>query len=369
MNKAAFCREQLTNNPNIQPKEINEAWQAAGNTDKIDSGSVRDARKQLQQLKSDPVKQQSKADLPPEANGALEAMDEATNGHDRAVDEANVLDILAIIRSDSSKAKLGKPATFDIDMIEFGDAAKQREMSSKIVKEYAEAMKNGSKFPRPVVFMLDRRPVLVAGHHRLGAQRELGNHQIDVIVVVGATYCEAVAFSARSNLHGHSLSPTDKRKAVAMMLLSPVWSKRSSTWIGRICGSTCPTVEKVRKQMEADGVIAIGVRIGIDGSKHLPPAPKEKIKPKKTTKEPKGGMFSGSVDEAMLEFENWGDDQRAEFLDLIGSDTPDTPATPEQTIRDMDDEMAVKWMKAAFEALSVHAKGEHFKQLDETVEK
>ena len=105
-------------------------------------------------------------------------------------------------------------------------------IDKNVVAEYAEAMKDGAKFPPIIVFKEERKPrkgkkipdlYLADGYHRVGAAKELGLDEIEAEVREGG-FNEALSFALHANVsHGLRRTNADKRRALEM-----AWSNRKS---------------------------------------------------------------------------------------------------------------------------------------------
>lgn len=122
-----------------------------------------------------------------------------------------------------------------------------RGTSEDTVNEYAEAMRNGDKFPAVIVFSDDDRTFHLAdGFHRIDA------HQLahcDVLEIECEVHHgnreDALVFGCSAN-SGLRRDPSDQRKAVASLLeVRPEWADRA---IARHCKVSPTLVANVRKE-------------------------------------------------------------------------------------------------------------------------
>ncbi len=121
----------------------------------------------------------------------------------------------------------------------------------KVVEEYAEAMREGAKFPPLTVFYDGTDNWLADGFHRMGAALNIGLDSIECDVHQG-TLADAQWFSFSVNkAHGMRRTNDDKLRAVkAALKHSP---DRGDREIARHVGVTHPTVSKLREELEAEG--------------------------------------------------------------------------------------------------------------------
>ena len=121
-----------------------------------------------------------------------------------------------------------------------------------VVKEYAECMKDGDKFPPVTVFHDGSEYWLANGFHRYFATKSNGELEIECEVKQG-TLDDAVlyAFSADGR-QGLSRSYEDKRSIIIRMLQHPVWGKWSNAEIAKHVGVSKMTVGRVKASLEKD---------------------------------------------------------------------------------------------------------------------
>lgn len=122
-------------------------------------------------------------------------------------------------------------------------------MNKDVVAEYAEAMKEGAKFPPVIVFRTNEKPeatednplvekkegqesfYLADGYHRVDAAREAGRIEIEAEIRDGG-YNEALRFALQANaMHGLRLTNADKRRALDL-----AWKNRDKlfkTFLGQ----------------------------------------------------------------------------------------------------------------------------------------
>jgi ParB-like nuclease domain len=97
--------------------------------------------------------------------------------------------------------------------------------------------------------------VLIDGHHRLEARKQVGDTEIDVIVVKG-NRTDAIKLAATSNIsHGLPRTHADKRKAIKMLLEDGVLASFSNRRIAEMLQVHHETVGTVRHELEDIGTI------------------------------------------------------------------------------------------------------------------
>jgi len=121
-----------------------------------------------------------------------------------------------------------------------------------VVKEYAECMKDGDKFPPVTVFHDGSEYWLANGFHRYFATKSNGELEIECEVKQG-TLDDAVlyAFSADGR-QGLSRSAEDNRNIIIRMIQHPVWGKWSNAEIAKHVGVSKMTVGRVKASLEKD---------------------------------------------------------------------------------------------------------------------
>jgi hypothetical protein len=125
-------------------------------------------------------------------------------------------------------------------------------IDENVVAEYADAMKDGAKFPPVVMFHDGAEYFLADGFHRYFAAKKCGSPGIFCDVREG-TLRDAILFSFSANgTHGLRRTAADKRKAVMAMLEDIEWQDWSDREIARQCCVSHPFVSAIRKEMGAD---------------------------------------------------------------------------------------------------------------------
>jgi transposase len=122
-------------------------------------------------------------------------------------------------------------------------------MQQSVVREYAEAMSRGEKFPPVDVFFDGMDYWLVDGFHRYRACEINGTKTIAAKIREGSRE-DAVLYSLGVNAtHGLRRTNADKQNAVRIMLEHPEWSKWSDREIARRCGVGNEMVSRYRRRM------------------------------------------------------------------------------------------------------------------------
>lgn len=146
-------------------------------------------------------------------------------------------------------------------------------LNADAVSDYADAMKQGAKFPPLVIFEDGETNWLADGFHRLEALKINGKKQTQCEVRKG-TRQDAIKFALSANAcHGLRRTNADKRRAVEIALAE--WPGLSSAEIARLCAVSHPTVESIRR--EEQPVNFTGYRVGKDGKSRSLPAPRNAL--------------------------------------------------------------------------------------------
>ena len=137
------------------------------------------------------------------------------------------------------------------------------------VREYAEAMENGKRFPPITVFfdLENEQYILADGFHRLFAHLRVKPNDPIIIEQILGNVKDAQWFSIGANKsHGLKRSNEDKRNAVELALLHPTGIGMSNRQVAEHVGVTHSLINKVRKEMETDGRLeTTSSRVGADG--------------------------------------------------------------------------------------------------------
>lgn len=129
-------------------------------------------------------------------------------------------------------------------------------LNQNVVTEYAEHMKEGSKFPAIVVFHDGSNHWLADGFHRYFASKANGDLDIEAEIKQG-TQREAVLYSFGANGgRGLKLSHDDNRTIIMRMLQDDEWKQWSDTQIAKHVGVSKMTVGRIRHTLEEEGKVA-----------------------------------------------------------------------------------------------------------------
>jgi hypothetical protein len=133
-----------------------------------------------------------------------------------------------------------------------GGTQARLKLDQDVVKEYAECMKDGDKFPPVTVFYDGSEYWLANGFHRYFATKSNDELEIECEVKQG-TLDDAVlyAFSADGR-QGLSRSAEDNRNIIIRMIQHPVWGKWSNAEIAKHVGVSKMTVGRVKASLEKD---------------------------------------------------------------------------------------------------------------------
>jgi len=131
-----------------------------------------------------------------------------------------------------------------------GGTQPRAKVDETVVAEYAEAIREGVKFPELVVFSDGADIWLADGFHRYHAFRAAGIEDVPVFIRNG-TRRDAVLYSVGANAHhGLRRSNEDKRKAVQTLLADPEWAAWSDREIARHCNVHHQLVATVRSSLD-----------------------------------------------------------------------------------------------------------------------
>ena len=136
-----------------------------------------------------------------------------------------------------------------------GGTQPRAELSDTLAAEYAEAMRDGAKFPPVVLFHNGADYWLADGFHRHKAALDNGLDKIDADVHQGSRR-DAILYSVGANAaHGQRRTNEDKRQAVLTLLNDEEWHAWSDNEIARRCGVSNRTVARHRPESIYDIVI------------------------------------------------------------------------------------------------------------------
>jgi hypothetical protein len=123
-------------------------------------------------------------------------------------------------------------------------------LSHTVIREYAEALKDGVAFPPIDVFFDETTYWLADGFHRVEAAKSAGLVAMAATVHAGGQR-EALLHALGANeTHGHRRTDDDRRHAVALMLADPAWQEWSDREIARQCHVSHMLVNRVRRRLE-----------------------------------------------------------------------------------------------------------------------
>jgi hypothetical protein len=145
-----------------------------------------------------------------------------------------------------------------------GGTQSRAKIDNKLIKEYAEAMKNGDKFPAIVVFYDEHDYWLADGFQRYEAYMINNIDKINCEIINGSKR-DAILFSVGANAtHGQRRTNADKHKAVITLLEDEEWQTWSDAIIAEKCGVSGQTVYNIRKD-EYPSTLKILTSKGKDG--------------------------------------------------------------------------------------------------------
>lgn len=131
----------------------------------------------------------------------------------------------------------GKLTVVAIDKINLGGPTQMRaSLSEEHILELMEVRRKGNYKDPPILFYDGTTYWPGDGHHRVSADKRLGNKRIEAEVREGELR-DAILYAIGANKdHGLPRKPEDKRRAVVTLLDDPVWSKWSQAEIARRAG-------------------------------------------------------------------------------------------------------------------------------------
>ena len=132
-----------------------------------------------------------------------------------------------------------------------GETQARVALDSSQVAEYAEAMRDGDKFPPIVVFHDGSDYWLADGFHRYHATKQIGHASIEAEVKVGTVEeAQIYAFGANAK-RGLSTNHDDNRSIIIRMLSHPISSGWTNAEIARHVGVSKMTVGRVKASLES----------------------------------------------------------------------------------------------------------------------
>src|SRR5262245_6903242 len=133
------------------------------------------------------------------------------------------------------------------------DVQPRESISTSLIKEYAEAMEEGAKFPAVKLFRdKDGKLIAADGWHRIMAAKQAGQGSVLAEIRDGDKR-DAILFSVGANAtHGLRRTDADKRRAVLRLLHDPEWNGWSASVIAQHVGVSQPFVSGLRRQLEEE---------------------------------------------------------------------------------------------------------------------
>jgi len=132
-----------------------------------------------------------------------------------------------------------------------GGTQPRASLNPELIKEYAEAMTAGAKFPPAIVFSDGTSYWLADGFHRLEAAKKIGSPTIAVDIRPGNRR-DAILHAVGANaIHGLRRSNADKRRAVLTLLSDSVWCQWSNSEIAKQCGVVEWLVRKLKEELSS----------------------------------------------------------------------------------------------------------------------
>ncbi len=132
-------------------------------------------------------------------------------------------------------------------------------MDVGLLEEYAARMHwsgtevldpEGTPWPAITVFNDGQTQWLADGFHRTRAALTAGLTQFQAVLKEGSQE-DAILFSLGANAdHGKRRTKADIRRSIETVLRHSEWSRRSDTWLAKICKVTDKTIARHRKRME-----------------------------------------------------------------------------------------------------------------------
>ena len=187
-----------------------------------------------------------------------------------------------------------------VKLVKFDDSDYPRaRIDQEAVDEYAREMEAGTEFPAIDVFLDGGFYWLADGRHRLEACRKIGREKIRARLYQGKRR-DAILHALQANAdYGVRRTSADKRKAVAILLKDPDWSKWNDSEIARECRVSAALVKSVRGGADNGAypkVPEVGegrmVRRGDSVYPMKPPRPKAEVKVKENAAGSVGAKMS-----------------------------------------------------------------------------
>lgn len=136
-----------------------------------------------------------------------------------------------------------------------GGTQSRKNIDPKWVKDYAENMKEGAKFPPPTAFFDGKEYWLGDGFHRVAAMKSNGLTEAEFEVIEG-TVRQARLYSIRvNNFHGRNMTFDEKKNNIIWMIKDDEYGKWSDEKIAKEGGTSRVTVQRIRKKLEKEGKV------------------------------------------------------------------------------------------------------------------
>ncbi len=136
-----------------------------------------------------------------------------------------------------------------------GGTQSRAALNEDVIADYAEAMKDGSRFPDIWLVYDGTHYFVTDGFHRIEAALRAGWKEINASVVTGTIEDAQWQSYGVNKAHGLRRSNDDKRRAVVAALKHPQGAAKSDREIGRHVGVDHVTVQRYRKDLELSGEI------------------------------------------------------------------------------------------------------------------
>lgn len=132
-----------------------------------------------------------------------------------------------------------------------GGTQARASLDQATVMEYSEHMKEGAKFPSPIVFFDGSEYWMADGFHRYFAYKSNGALEINCDVKEG-TQREAQFYAMGANGgRGLKWRSEDVKKIIATLLQDEEWGKMSASAIAKHVGVSVMTVSRVRHNLQS----------------------------------------------------------------------------------------------------------------------
>ena len=153
-----------------------------------------------------------------------------------------------------------------------GGTQARAKMSEDTVREYADFLKEGAKFPPVTVFFDGVDYWLADGFNRYYAHKSIKRDVIDIDIKKG-TKLDAKLYACGANAqHGQPRTNADKRSAVLMVLSEPAWKWMSLRDVAKHCAVVHAYVAKIKKSLETKEVFTVNTPENKPSKKIVPTA-------------------------------------------------------------------------------------------------